>query len=108
MNSTLPGAADRATMVGGRGVRLDGGSRVRHEPLFLAIDVDDAGGEARVRQASAVDAGWLAEGALGVRGLAGARVAAGGTDRVSASARTRTSARACSTSKALSRSIAAS
>jgi len=56
-----PGAADRATMVGGRGVRLDGGSRVRHEPLFLAIDIDDAGGEARVRQASAVDADWLGE-----------------------------------------------
>lgn len=56
-----PGAADRATMVGGRGVRLDGGSRVRHEPLFLAIDIDDAGGEARVRQASAVDAAWLTE-----------------------------------------------
>ncbi|NBW96226.1 MAG: ATP-dependent helicase HrpB [Planctomycetia bacterium] len=55
-----PGAADRATMVGGRGVRLDGGSRVRHEPLFLAIDLDDAGGEARVRQASAVDREWLA------------------------------------------------
>jgi ATP-dependent helicase HrpB len=49
-------------MVGGRGVRLDGGSRVRHEPLFLAIDLDDAGGEARVRQASAVDAEWLSAG----------------------------------------------
>ena len=64
-----PGAADRATMVGGRGVRLDGGSRVRHEPLFLAIDVDDAGGEARVRQASAVDAGWLSAGPLAAANL---------------------------------------
>ena len=54
-----PGAQDRGTMVGGRGVRLDGGSRVRHEPLFLAIDIDDAGGEASVRQASAVDPSWL-------------------------------------------------
>ncbi|MFM8890646.1 MAG: helicase-related protein, partial [Planctomycetia bacterium] len=56
-----PGAADRGTMVGGRGVRLDGGSRVRHEPLFLAVDIDDAGGEATVRQASAVEPGWLTE-----------------------------------------------
>ena len=55
------GTQDRATMVGGRGVRLDGGSRVRHEPYFLAIDLDDAGGEARVRQASAVDPAWLEE-----------------------------------------------
>ncbi|MEI7782615.1 MAG: ATP-dependent helicase C-terminal domain-containing protein, partial [Planctomycetota bacterium] len=54
-----PGTQDRATMVGGRGVRLDGGSRVRQEPFLLAIDLDDAGGEARVRQASAVDPAWL-------------------------------------------------
>lgn len=54
-----PGASDRATMVGGRGLRLDGGSRVRQEPLFLAIDLDDGGGEARVRQASAVERAWL-------------------------------------------------
>jgi len=54
-----PGAQDRGTMVGGRGVRLDGGSRVRHEPFFLAIDINDAGGEASVRLASAVEASWL-------------------------------------------------
>ena len=59
-----PGAVDRATLVGGRGVRLDGGSRVRQEPLFLAIDLDDGAGEARVRQASAVDRGWLDDGIL--------------------------------------------
>jgi ATP-dependent helicase HrpB len=59
-----PGAQDRGTMVGGRGVRLDGGSRVRHEPFFLAIDINDVGGEASVRQASAVDADWLASGRL--------------------------------------------
>ena len=59
-----PGAADRATMTGGRGLRLDGGSRVRQEPLFLAIDLDDGGGEARVRQASAVDREWLDDPAL--------------------------------------------
>ena len=55
------GTGDRATMVGGRGVRLDGGSRVRQEPFFLAIDLDDAGGEASVRQASAVERAWLEE-----------------------------------------------
>lgn len=54
-----PGANDRGTMVGGRGVRLDAGSRVRAEPLFLAIDVTDSGGEAGVRMASAVDRAWL-------------------------------------------------
>ncbi len=56
-----PGTQDRATMVGGRGVRLDGGSRVRQEPLFLAIDLNDIGGEASVRLASAVEPAWLAE-----------------------------------------------
>jgi ATP-dependent helicase HrpB len=53
------GGQDRGTMVGGRGVRLDKGSRVRGEPLFLAIDIDDAPGEAGVRMASAVDRAWL-------------------------------------------------
>ncbi|NBW85948.1 MAG: hypothetical protein EBR23_03720 [Planctomycetia bacterium] len=56
-----PGTADRATLVGGRGVRLDT-SRLRGEPLFLAIDVSDATGEAGVRLASAVDRVWLDEG----------------------------------------------
>lgn len=46
-------------MVGGRGVRLDGGSRVRGEPLVLAVDLNDAGGEARARMASAVERDWL-------------------------------------------------
>ncbi|MFM7108491.1 MAG: ATP-dependent helicase HrpB [Planctomycetaceae bacterium] len=58
-----PGAQDRATLVGGRGVRLTS-SRLRGEPLFLAIDLDDAGGEAAVRLASAVERGWLDEPAL--------------------------------------------
>jgi ATP-dependent helicase HrpB len=53
-----PGTQDRGTMVGGRGVRLDG-SRLRGEPLFLAIDLDDSSGEAGVRLASAVDRAWL-------------------------------------------------
>ena len=53
------GTQDRALMVGGRGVRVDSGSRVRGEPLFLAIDIDDAGGEARARMVSAVERDWL-------------------------------------------------
>jgi ATP-dependent helicase HrpB len=53
------GTQDRALMVGGRGVRLDVGSRVRGEPLFLAIDINDAGGEARARMVSAVERSWL-------------------------------------------------
>ena len=55
------GTQDRALMVGGRGVRLDGGSRVRGESLFLAIDLNDAGGEARARLVSAVERSWLPE-----------------------------------------------
>lgn len=53
------GTQDRALMVGGRGVRIDGSSRVRGEPLFLAIDINDAGGEARARMVSAVQRDWL-------------------------------------------------
>jgi ATP-dependent helicase HrpB len=53
------GTQDRALMVGGRGVRLDGASRVRGEPLFLAIELNDAGGEARARMVSAVERSWL-------------------------------------------------
>ena len=53
------GTQDRALMVGGRGVRLDASSRVRGEPLFLAIELNDAGGEARARLASAVERPWL-------------------------------------------------
>lgn len=56
-----PGTQDRALMVGGRGVRLDSSSRVRGEPLFLAIELNDAGGEARARQVSAVEREWLPE-----------------------------------------------
>ena len=53
-----PGTQDRAAMVGGRGVRLHS-SRLRGEPLFLAIDLDDSSGEADVRLASAVERTWL-------------------------------------------------
>jgi ATP-dependent helicase HrpB len=58
------GSRDRGTMVGGRGVRLDPSSRVRDEPLFLALDVDDAGSEVRVRMASAVERAWLDDGTV--------------------------------------------
>ncbi|MFM8985391.1 MAG: ATP-dependent helicase HrpB [Planctomycetia bacterium] len=62
-----PGGQDRGTMVGGRGVRLDKGSRVRGEPLFLVIDIDDAPGEAGVRLASAVERPWLDDDAANLR-----------------------------------------
>jgi ATP-dependent helicase HrpB len=61
------GTQDRALMVGGRGVRIDGGSRVRGEPLFLAIDINDAGGEARARMVSAVEREWLSADVLRTR-----------------------------------------
>lgn len=61
------GTQDRALMVGGRGVRIDGGSRVRGEPLFLAIDINDAGGEARARMVSAVEREWLPADLLATR-----------------------------------------
>jgi ATP-dependent helicase HrpB len=51
----------RAVMVGGRGVRLADESAVVDEELFVAIDVNAAGGEALVRQASAVERAWLPE-----------------------------------------------
>jgi ATP-dependent helicase HrpB len=49
----------RAVMVGGRGVRLDEESAVRRAELFVAIDLDGGGDEARVRRASAVEREWL-------------------------------------------------
>jgi ATP-dependent helicase HrpB len=60
LSKLRPGGQDRALMVGGRGVRIDRSSRVRGESLFLAIEVNDAGGEARARLVSAVDRAWLA------------------------------------------------
>lgn len=49
----------RGLMVGGRGVKLDSSSSVRSAELFVCVDVDAAGSEATVRQASAVDREWL-------------------------------------------------
>lgn len=53
-----PGDA-RGVMVGGRGVRLALASRVVEPELFIGVDVDGAGAEALVRQASAVERDWL-------------------------------------------------
>ena len=55
------GSSDRGAMVGGRGVRLDRASRVRQEPYFLAVDIDDASSEVKVRLASAIESAWLLE-----------------------------------------------
>ena len=56
---------DSGVMVGGRGVRLDPESVVRDAEFFLALDPreDRRGGvlTARVRIASAIESGWLAE-----------------------------------------------
>lgn len=53
--------AERAVMVGGRGVRLGRESGVTMSELFVAVDLDGARGEARVRLASAVQREWLGE-----------------------------------------------
>ncbi|MFM7830714.1 MAG: ATP-dependent helicase C-terminal domain-containing protein, partial [Planctomycetaceae bacterium] len=50
---------DKALMVGGRGVRLGARSAVRQAPLFLCVDIDGAGSDAEVRQASEVLRSWL-------------------------------------------------
>jgi ATP-dependent helicase HrpB len=49
----------RGVMVGGRGVRLAEQVALGDEELYVSIDVDAAGGEALVRQASAVERSWL-------------------------------------------------
>lgn len=51
--------SDRGLMVGGRGVRLSPRSSVRYAALFLCVDIDNAGAEAEVRQASEVLREWL-------------------------------------------------
>ena len=50
---------DKGLMVGGRGVRLGPRSAVQKSPLFLCIDIDGAGVDALVRQASEVQRDWL-------------------------------------------------
>lgn len=49
----------RGLMVGGRGVRLWEKSAVAEAELFVCVDVDAAGTEALVRQASAIERDWL-------------------------------------------------
>lgn len=51
--------SDRGITAGGKGVKLAGESKVRQGELFLAIDVHQSSGDARVRQASMVEADWL-------------------------------------------------
>ncbi len=66
---------ERAVMVGGRGVRLDGASSVREAELFVCAEVD--GGrrgersEAWVRTASAVERAWLPASAVRTTAAAG-------------------------------------
>ena len=57
----------RGVMVGGRGVKLAPGSGVRQAEFFLCIDVDAAGSEALVRQASSVHLEWLSPEAITLR-----------------------------------------
>lgn len=52
---------ERGLMVGGRGVVLGKESGVTEAPFFLAVDLDGAGKDARVRQASTVQRAWLGE-----------------------------------------------
>ncbi|HEY6565303.1 MAG TPA: ATP-dependent helicase C-terminal domain-containing protein, partial [Pirellulaceae bacterium] len=56
-----PGDRERGVMVGGRGVRIDPGSRVRGERFFLCLDINDTPGDARARIVSAVEEAWLSE-----------------------------------------------
>lgn len=51
----------RAVMVGGRGVKLAPGSRVKQAELFLCLDVEGSGSEALVRVASAIERSWLTD-----------------------------------------------
>ena len=52
-------SSDKGLMVGGRGVKLGPKSAVQKSPLFLCVDIDGAGIEATVRQASEVQREWL-------------------------------------------------
>ena len=56
--------SDKALMVGGRGVKLSPRSSVRNAPLFLCVDIDGAGSDAEVRQASEVLREWLPQSLL--------------------------------------------
>ncbi|QDS93717.1 ATP-dependent RNA helicase HrpB [Roseimaritima multifibrata] len=51
--------SDRAIIGNGQGVKLSGESKVQEGDLFLVIDVQQATGDAKVRQASMVEHEWL-------------------------------------------------
>ncbi len=51
--------SERALTAGGKGVKLSADSRVHEGELFLAIDVQQATGDAKVRKASLVEPEWL-------------------------------------------------
>jgi len=83
-----PGSA-RAVMVGGTGVVLAPESVVREPELFVAVDLErGAGPEARVRVASAIEAGWLEDLFPGAVHETSALVWDGARGRVVARART--------------------
>ncbi len=57
----------RGLMIGGRGIRLAKQSAVSQAPLFVCVDLEEIGkSDALVRQASAVERGWLDESRLTV------------------------------------------
>lgn len=49
----------RARMVGGRGVKLGLESAVTEAEIFVCVELDGAGADARVRMASAVERDWI-------------------------------------------------
>jgi ATP-dependent helicase HrpB len=55
---------ERAVMVGGRGVRAGPTTLVRRAPLFVCVEVQGAGRDATVHQASAIESEWLDPAAL--------------------------------------------
>lgn len=57
-------SGDKGLMVGGRGVRIGPKSAVQKSPLFLCVDLDGAGSDATVRQASEVLREWLPQSLL--------------------------------------------
>jgi len=54
----------RAVMVGGRGVKLADESAVLESELFVCVQVDGAGGEGLIRQASGIERAWLSSALL--------------------------------------------
>ncbi len=57
-------SSHQGLMIGGRGVRLGPRSAVYNSTLFLCVDIDGAGVDALVRQASEVQRDWLPAGLM--------------------------------------------